>query len=59
MEVSEKDELSMDLDHYLAANDEINYMRCASLMVNRYYYNDDHELSNILGGSNRIVKDAA
>jgi hypothetical protein len=59
MEVSEKDELSMDIDHYLAANDEINYMRCASLLVNRYYYNDDHELSNILGGSTRIIKDPA
>ncbi|MHA4807895.1 thioredoxin family protein [Flavitalea flava] len=55
--LSEKEALSLDTDHYWRLKDEVNYMKYSILMVDRYYHNDDHELSNCIGGSLGFVSE--
>jgi thiol-disulfide isomerase/thioredoxin len=55
--LSEQEELNIDTNHYLEANDEDNYMKAATKLVKIYAANNnDLEISNILGGSMRLVK---
>ena len=57
--VDEQTELDMDMNHYMSAGNETGYMQMASLLINRYYYNNDREISNILGGCLHFVKKPA
>jgi thiol-disulfide isomerase/thioredoxin len=56
IELSEKEALNIDANHYWGMLDETNYLKYAGVLVKKYYWNDDHELSNVLG-SVRFVKD--
>ena len=56
MEIDEKEELRLDTDHYLAVADEKKYMEYCTKLFNKYYKNDDFEISNIVGGGFRLVQ---
>ncbi|SDJ08659.1 Peptidase family M3 [Pedobacter sp. ok626] len=54
--LTEKEALAFDTDYYLRAEDEENYMVNANKLVEKFYYNDDLQISNVLGGGSRLVK---
>lgn len=56
IQLTAKEELGFDTDFYLRAEDEENYMLNAKKLVETYYYNDDLQISNVLGGGSRLVK---
>ncbi len=53
--LTEKEELNFDSNYYLAMGDEENYMSASKKLVEKYYYNDDFQISNVLGGSSRLI----
>lgn len=57
--LTEKENIAFDADYYLAKGDEDNYMEAAAKLVDSYYVNDDFQISNLLGGSSRLVKKEA
>jgi thiol-disulfide isomerase/thioredoxin len=54
--LSPKEELGFDTDFYLRIEDEENYMVNAKKLIETYYYHDDLQISNVLGGGSRLVK---
>jgi thiol-disulfide isomerase/thioredoxin len=56
IQLTPKEELGSDTDFYLCTEDEENYMLNAKKLVETYYYNDDFQISNVLGGGSRLVK---
>ena len=54
--LTKKERMAFDADYYLAKGDEDNYMAAATKLIETYYVNDDFEISNLLGGSSRLVK---
>ncbi len=54
--LTEKESFAFDADYYLAKGDEDNYMSAAAKLVEKYYAKDDFQISNLLGGSCRLVK---
>nr|WP_121271889.1 thioredoxin fold domain-containing protein [Pedobacter schmidteae] len=54
--LTEKEALTFDTDFYLRMEDEDNYILKAKKMVETYYYNDDFQISNVLGVGSRLVK---
>ena len=52
----EKETLTVDADNYLEAKDEDNYILKAKDLVEKFYYNDDFQISNVIGGGLRLVK---
>jgi thiol-disulfide isomerase/thioredoxin len=57
--LTDKEVLGFDTDYYLRADDEDNYMLNAKKLVETYYYNDDLQISNVIGGGSRLVKKEA
>lgn len=56
VQLTSKEELGFDTDFYLRAEDEENYMLNAKKVFETYYYNDDQQIGNLLGGGSRLVK---
>lgn len=56
VQLTPKEDLGYDTDFYLRTGDEENYMANAKKLVETYYYNDDRQISNVLGGGSRLVK---
>ncbi|HWW40815.1 thioredoxin fold domain-containing protein [Pedobacter sp.] len=49
--LTEKEKLQLDVSYYQQARDENNFIKAADLLVKKYAYRDDEEISMILGGS--------
>ncbi|WP_316835386.1 thioredoxin fold domain-containing protein [Pedobacter nutrimenti] len=49
--LTEKEDLKLDMSYYQQAQDENNFMKAADLLVKKYAYKDDEEISMILGGA--------
>lgn len=54
--LTEKEELEMDKSFYSNAKDEDNYMKKAAMLVKKYSYDNDEELSMILGEAYLLKK---
>ena len=54
--LSEMESIAFDADYFLAKGDEDDYMSAAAKLVEKYYATDDFQISNLLGGSSRLVK---
>ncbi len=55
--LSEKEELDLDANHCYEMKDEAGYMKYSKLLVERYYWNNDFELSNVLGSIRWVKED--
>ncbi len=57
--LSEQELLKMDGNHYVEANDKVQYMLASSKLAENYLYpaGNDHALSNIIGGTFRFKLD--
>jgi thioredoxin-related protein len=49
--LTEKEELKLDMSYYQQIQDENNFMKSADLLVKKYAYKDDEEISMILGAA--------
>jgi thiol-disulfide isomerase/thioredoxin len=58
MTIDEKEELDMDANYCYNIQDEAGFMKYSELLVTRYLWNNDFEISNVLG-SIRWIKDPA
>ncbi|HEY9257433.1 thioredoxin family protein [Chitinophaga sp.] len=58
MAIDEKEELDMDANYCYNIQDEAGYMKYSELLVRRYLWNNDFDISNVLG-SIRWIKDPA
>jgi len=56
--LTEKEELQIDKSYYSQAKDEENYMKVAAMLVKKYSYNNDEELSMILGEAYSVKKES-
>lgn len=57
LKLSEKELMELAAARAYETKDEAAYMKASTALVEKYYYNDDHELSNTLGGAYRFVKE--
>lgn len=55
--LTEKEELQIDKSYYSQVRDEDNYMKVAAKLVKKYSYNNDEELSMILGEAYAVKKE--
>lgn len=55
--LTEKEELQIDKSYYSQVKDEDHYIKVAELLVKKYSYNNDEELSMILGEAYSIKKE--
>jgi len=55
IDLSEKEELSIDINYYSEAKDKDRFMAAASKLADKYLQNNDFELSNQIGGSMRFT----
>jgi thiol-disulfide isomerase/thioredoxin len=49
MTVNEKEELDLDANYCYNVQDEAGYMKYSKILVERYLWNNDFEISNVLG----------
>lgn len=49
--LTEKEKLQLDVSYYQQAHDENNFIKSADLLVKKYAYKDDEEISMILGAA--------
>ncbi|SEW53985.1 thioredoxin domain-containing protein [Chitinophaga arvensicola] len=57
MTLDEEEELSLDANYAYNVQDEDGYMKYSKLLVDKYYWNNDFEISNVLGSVRWIKKE--
>jgi thioredoxin-related protein len=55
--LTEKEELQLDKSYYQQVKDEDNFVKTAAVLVKKYIYKNDEEISMILGGAYMVKKE--
>ncbi len=56
IDIDEKLNLSLDVDHYNNTQNEDKYIEAAGVMINKYYSKDDLKISHVLGSIRYVRK---